>query len=118
VIVQPTLMESVFLLVAVIAVVGIIVVSLAALVRAWRCRRGSYAQIGPYGVRTSRGGRPVALVDVASASWHPFVRCTRFEFMDARPDLWVPAETGATRRLDVLVAALDDRLAAAARATL
>jgi hypothetical protein len=58
----------------------------------------------------------VPLAGVAAADWHALVRCTRIEFMDGRADLWVPAETGATRRLDLMLAALDDRLAAAVRA--
>lgn len=118
VVVQPTTGESFVLLVSVLVVVSIIVLAVAALVRAWRCRRGSYAHVGPYGLRTSQGGRPVPLAGVAAADWHALVRCTRIEFMDGRPDLWIPAETGATRRLDLLLAALDDRLAAAVRATL
>ena len=115
---QPTTTESFGLLVAVLAVIAIIVLAVAALVRAWRCRRGSYAHVGPYGLRTSKGARSTPLDGVAAADWHALVRCTRIEFMDGRPDLWVPAEGGATRRLDLLLAALDDRLGAAVRAAL
>jgi hypothetical protein len=118
VVVQPTMGESFVLLVSVVVVVSIIVLALAALVRAWRCRRGSYARLGAYGLRTSQGGRPVPLNAIAAVDWHAPVRCTRIEFMDGRPDLWVPAETGATKRLDLLVSAMDDRLAATARAAL
>jgi len=118
VVVQPTMGESFVLLVSVLVVTSVIVLAVAALVRAWRCRRGSYAHVGPYGLRTSPGGRPVPLAGVAAADWHALVRCTRIEFMDGRADLWVPAETGATKRLDLLLAALDDRLAAAVRAAL
>jgi hypothetical protein len=118
VVVQPTTAESFALLVAVVVVISIMVLATAAAVRAWRCRRGSYAHVGPYGLRTSKGARPVPLDGVAAADWHSLVRCTRIEFMDGRPDQWTPAEGGATRRLDLLLAAMDDRLGAAVRAAL
>lgn len=116
--VRPTLPESFGLLLSVTAVVGIIVMAAAAMSRAWRCRRGSYVEIGPHGLRTRQGGRPEPLAAVAAADWHALVRCTRIVFADGRPDLWVPAETGALRRLDLLLAGADERLGAALRARL
>jgi hypothetical protein len=118
VVVNPTTSESAAILLAVLTVIAIIVVTMAALVRAWRCRRGSYVHLGAHGLRTSQGGRSGPFANVAAATWHPLVRCTRIEFMDGRADLWVPAESGALRRVDLLLAALDDRLGAALRATL
>lgn len=113
--VRPTLPESFGLLLSVAAVVGIIVLASAAMVRAWRCRRGSYVELGPRGVRTRKGGRAEPLSAIAAADWHGLVRCTRIRFTDGRPDLWVPAETGALRRLDLLLAGADERLGAALR---
>ncbi len=118
IVVEPTLAESLMTLLAVAITVGVVSMSVAALVRAWRCRRGSYVHVGPYGLRLAKGARSSPIDVVAAVDWHAFVRCTRIEFMDGRPDLWVPAEKGAARRLDLLVAALDERLAAAARAAL
>ena len=118
VVVNPTMFESAAIVVSVLTVVAIIVLTVAALVRAWRCRRGSYVHLGAHGLRTSQGGRSGPLANVAAASWHPLLRCTRIEFMDGRADLWVPAESGALRRVDLLLAALDDRLGAALRAML
>jgi hypothetical protein len=118
VVVNPTTSESAAIVLAVLTVVAIIVVTVAALVRAWRCRRGSYVHLGVHGMRTAQGGRAGPLSGVAAAAWHPLVRCTRIEFMDGRADLWVPAESGALRRVDLLLAALDDRLGAALRAAL
>jgi hypothetical protein len=118
VVVNPTTSESAAILLAVLTVVAIIVVTVAALVRAWRCRRGSYVHLGAHGLRTSQGGRSGPLANVAAAAWHPLVRCTRIEFMDGRADLWVPAEPGALRRVDLVLAALDDRLGAALRSAL
>lgn len=116
--VEPTFAESVLLLLAVALVVGVIVVAWAAVLRAVRCRRGSSVRLGARGIRTRHGGAHEPLHVVAAAQWSPFVRCTRIVFADGRPDLWVPAEPGALGRLDLLVAALDDRLAAQYRATL
>lgn len=114
--VEPTTAESGAIVVSVAVVICVIAASLAALVRAWRCRRGSYAHFSSRGVRT-RPGSPAQPFDVvAAADWSPWIRCTRIEFMDGRPDAWIPAESGATRRVDLLLAALDDRLAAALRA--
>jgi hypothetical protein len=116
--VRPTTFESAVIVLSVAAIVAILVVTLAALVRAWRCRRGSYVHLGAHGLRTSKGGRAAPFSSVASASWHALVRCARIAFADGRPDLWVPAEPGAIRRVDLLLAALDDRLADALRRSL
>jgi hypothetical protein len=116
--VEPTVAESFALVVAVVIVVSIIVASTAALVRAWRCRRGSYAHVGAHGLRARQGARAEPLAQIAAADWHALVRCTRIEFMDGRADLWIPAESGALRRVDLLLAALDERLAARVRSSL
>lgn len=113
--VEPGPTEAFGWLVAVALVVGVIAMSFAALLRAWRCRRGSYVHVGAQGLRTRHRGPAEPFDAVAAVSWHPFVRCTRIEFRDGRPVLWVPAETGALRRLDLLLAALDDRLGATVR---
>lgn len=109
--VEPTTLESAGILVAVAAVLGVIVFCVAGLVRAWRCRRGSYVAITSLGLRSTSGGRPEPLSVIAAADWHALLRCTRIAFDDGRPDTWIPAEPGAVRRLDLLLAALDDRLA-------
>lgn len=118
VVVQPTVPQSTAMLVAVLTVLAVIVVSGAACVRAWRCRRGSYVHLGANGLRTVQGGRVEPLAVVAGTSWHALVRCTRITFEDGRPDVWVPAERGALRRVDLLVTAMDDRLADALRRSL
>jgi hypothetical protein len=111
--VEPGTAEALGWVIAVGLVVGVVVLAFAALLRAWCCRRGSYVHVGASGVRTRHGGPFEPLASIAAASWHPFVRCTRIAFADGRPDIWIPAESGALRRLDLLLAALDDRLGAA-----
>lgn len=113
--IEPTTAEAVGWLISVALVVSVVVLAFAALLRAWSCRRGSYVHVGASGIRTRHGGPFEPLSVVASASWHPFVRGTRIDFADGRPPLWVPADGGAMRRLDLLLAALDERLAAAVR---
>jgi hypothetical protein len=116
--VQPTMLESLGILSAVVTVVGIVVLCGAAFVRSWRCRGGSYAAIGMRGLRTVKGGRSEPFDVVAGADHHALLRCTRIAFADGRPDLWVPSEPGALRRLDLILAAADERLGAALRARL
>jgi hypothetical protein len=111
--VEPGLAESLGWLIAVALVVAVVVLAFAAFLRAWRCRRGSYVHVSARGLLTRHGGAAEPFGTVAAASWHPFVRCTRIVFADGRPDLWVPAESGVLRRVDLLLAALDDRLGAA-----
>jgi len=113
--IEPGLSESLGWLIAVALVVSAIVLAFAALLRAWHCRQGGQVRVGAAGLRTRHGGEAEPFGAVASVSWHPYVRCTRIAFADGRPDLWVPAETGALRRLDLLLAALDDRLGASVR---
>ena len=108
--VRPGVAESFAIVFAVAVVVSIIVLAVAALLRAWRCRRGSYLHLSAYGLRTSQGGRAEPLSNVAAADWHALVRCTRVVFANGRADLWLPAEPGALRRMDLICAALDDRL--------
>lgn len=108
--VEPTMLESIGILVAVAAVLAVIVFSVAGLVRAWRCRRGSYVAVTSLGLRTTTGGRAEPLFVISAAEWQALLRCTRIVFDDGRPDAWVPAEPGAARRLDLVLAALDDRL--------
>jgi hypothetical protein len=116
--VRPSTAESAVLLLSVAVIVGIIVVSAAAAVRAWRCRRGSYVEITARGIRATRGGRHEPFDVVAAAEHHGLLRCTRIEFMDGRADLWVPDEPGPLRRLDLLLAAMDERLGVAVRSRL
>lgn len=113
--VEPGLAESLGWVVAVGLVVGVVVLAFAAFLRAWLTRRGSYVQVGVNGLRTRHRGTAEPLGAIAAATWHPFVRCTRIEFADGRPVLWVPAESGVLRRLDLLLAALDDRLGSVIR---
>jgi hypothetical protein len=116
--VEPTTAESFAIVFSVAVVLGVIAASLGALVRAWRCRRGSYAHVSSRGLRPRQGAVAQPFDAVAAADWHPWVRCTRVEFMDGRADAWIPAESGPLRRLDLLLAALDDRLGASLRAKL
>ena len=111
--VEPGMADSLGWVIAVGIVVGVVVLTFASMLRSWRCRRGSYVHVAASGIRTAHGGPFEPLASIAAASWHPFVRCTRIAFADGRPALWVPAETGVMRRLDLLLAALDDRLGAA-----
>jgi hypothetical protein len=113
--IEPTAAEAAGWLIAVALVVSVVVLAFAALLRAWHCRRGSYVHVGASGIRTRHGGPAEPLSAVAGVSWHPFVRCTRIQFADRRPALWVPADGGVMRRPDLLLAALDDRLGAAVR---
>lgn len=116
--VRPTTLGSVAILVSVAAILAIVFLCTAAFVRAWRCRSGSYAALGSRGLRTVSGGRSEPFADLAAAQYHPWLRCTRVVFGYSRPDLWIPVEPGALRRLDLLLAAVDERLGAALRASI
>ncbi len=116
--VEAALEEQALLVLAVAIVFGVIVAASAGSARAWLCRRGSYVQIAAGGLRVRTGGAFEPVSAVAETEYHALLRCTRIAFADGRPDLWVPAESGALRRVDLLLAALDDRLGAALRSRL
>jgi hypothetical protein len=113
--VEPSTVESVGIVLAVSTIFALVTLSAAAFARAWLCRGGSYVKLSTAGVTVRKDGRPEPCGVLSGATFHPLVRCTRLDFADGRPSLWVPAEHGALRRVDLLAAALDDRLGAALR---
>jgi hypothetical protein len=115
--VRATTGQAFMIVVAVAVVVGMMVLASAALVRAWRCRGGGSVEIGPLGLRITKG-RSETFGVVVHAEHHGLLRCTRIAFVDGRADLWIPDEPGPLRRLDLLLAAMDDRLGSALAARL
>jgi hypothetical protein len=113
--VEPPLGDAVLLVLAVVIVLGAIATSAAAALRAWRCRRGTYARVGRGGICVRPGGRDEPLAAIASVAWDRFVGCTRIAFADGRPVLWIPDDSLRGARLDLVLAALDARFAAAYR---
>ena len=103
--VEPSVTESLGIVVAVGILLWVLFATSTAMVKAWLCRAGSFVHLDRRGIRWIKG-TPVQPFDVvAAAHYQPWLRATRIGFADGG-HLWVPAERGPLRRLDLILAAL------------
>ncbi len=109
--VQPTALDTLFAALGLGLLVYLFTHSVVAMRRAWHCRDGSFVHVDRRGIRTRKGQTVRPFTDVRTARYHRLLQCTRLEMEGDERVLFVPAEHGAMRRLDLLLAGLSPDLA-------